>query len=84
MLESQFNAQTAELRFALEQVGALKADKQQLHHQVKTAAIDRQQLQSSLESHQAEAAEQLSKAKDQAQQLQVRDTVSPTYLGSCH
>ncbi len=84
LLESQFNAQTAEVGSVSEQVGALKADKQQLHRQMETAAIDRQQLQSSLESHQAEAAEQLSKAKDQAQQLQVRDTVSPTYLGSCH
>ena len=81
LLESH---QTAEVGSVSEQVGALKADKQQLHRQMETAAIDRQQLQSSLESHQAEAAEQLSKAKDQAQQLQVRDTVSPTYLGSCH
>ena len=84
MLESQFEAQTAELESVSEQVCALKADKQQLHRQMETAAFDRQQLQSNLESHQAEAAEQLSKAKDQAQQLQVRDTVSPTYLGSCH
>ncbi len=75
MLESQCNAQTAEIESVLEQVDALKADKQQLHRQMETAALDKQQLQSNLESHQAEAAEQLSKAKDQAQQLQVTHTV---------
>lgn len=84
LLESQLNAQTAELESVLEQVGTLKADKQQLHRQMETAAFDKQQLQSSLESHQAEAAVQLSKATDQAQRLQVIHTVSPSYLGSCH
>ncbi len=60
-LESQVNAQTAEIESGLERVGALM--------------VDKQQLQISLESHQAEAAEQLSKAIDQAQQLQVTHTV---------
>ena len=70
-LEQTLSAQAAELGTVSEQCARLQADKQQLELEVQVVASDRQQLHSSLKSHQADSAEQLFKVKDEIQQVQV-------------
>lgn len=70
-LEQQLNAQTVELETVSEKCARVEAEKQQLQLEVQNVVSDRQQLHSSLKSHQADSAEQLSKVKDEVQQLQV-------------
>ena len=77
-LESHHIAQKAELDAAAQQGINLEADNQQQKKQLEVAAADKVQMQSTFDTVQTAAAEQLSSFKIEVHQLQVRsDSVIP-------